>query len=217
MDAIPIQHWTQAYCPARRYNIMSSNIDEALNGALARIIELPIVLMVESIKTKMMEWFCIRREKAKKMALLVDPIPPNVKKLLLRYHKDSAGSAMTFQVNYGEKNYYVDLEKKTCSCFLFQKVGIPCCHALASARVKNIQVSSLICEHYTVSRFGNSYAKLIVPVPNQCDEEIPASIEETQFPPPTNPPGPGHINKRRIPSTGEFTVIVTTLDNEVNM
>lgn len=113
---------------------------------------------------------------------------------------------MIFQVNSGEKNYYVDLERKTCTCCLFQKVGIPCCHALALARLKNISVSSLISSDYKVCQFTQAYAELIFPVPNQCDEEIPANVEGNQFLPPTNPPGPGRRRKRRIHSTGEFTV-----------
>jgi len=55
LDAIPKPHWTQAYCDAKRYNLMSSNIAESLNSALAKIIELPIVTMVEAIRTKLMK------------------------------------------------------------------------------------------------------------------------------------------------------------------
>lgn len=115
-------------------------------------------------------------------------------------------SALTFQVNAAEKTYYVDLEQKTCTCCLFQKVGIPCCHALAAARLKSIYVPTMISSDYTVTRFGEAYAKFIYPVPNQSDEEVPAAVEESQFLPHTNPPGSGRRKKRRIPSTGEFTV-----------
>ncbi|XP_010445880.1 PREDICTED: uncharacterized protein LOC104728617 [Camelina sativa] len=51
LDAIPLEHWTQAYCQAKCYNIMSSNVAEALNAAIAKFVELPIVSMVESIVT----------------------------------------------------------------------------------------------------------------------------------------------------------------------
>ena len=55
LDAIPKPHWTQTYCDAKRYNLMSSNIAKSLNSALAKIIELPIVTMVEAIRTKLMK------------------------------------------------------------------------------------------------------------------------------------------------------------------
>ncbi|XP_020876702.1 uncharacterized protein LOC110227283 isoform X2 [Arabidopsis lyrata subsp. lyrata] len=211
LDVIPREHWTQAYCPAKKYNIMSSNITEALNGALAKIVELPILSIVESIRTKLMEWFCLRREKGKRLSVFPDPITPNVNKLLLRYQADSADmpvkpvSAMSFQVGDGKKNYYVDLEKKTCTCLLFQKLEIPCSHALAAARLRGIYVPALISSHYTLATFCEAYAEYIFPVPNQCDEVIPAVVEQTQFIQPINPNGPGRRKKKRIPSAGEFT------------
>ncbi|KAG7542909.1 MULE transposase domain [Arabidopsis thaliana x Arabidopsis arenosa] len=210
LDAIPLEHWTQAFCPAKRYNLMSSNIAEALNGALAKIVELPIVSMVESIRTKLMEWFCFRREKGRKLLAMGHVITPAVNILLLRHHTDSAGLAVkpvsdwSFQVASKTKQYYVDLAKKTCTCLQFQKLEVPCCHALAAARRKHVEVPSLVGEHYMVKVFAAAYEKLIFPVPNECDEEIPTAVQETEFIPPENKNGPGRRKKKRIPSTGEF-------------
>ncbi|KAL9840411.1 putative MULE transposase domain-containing protein [Arabidopsis thaliana] len=91
LEAIPKEHWTQAYCPAKRYNIMSSNIAEALNAALAKILELPLVTMVDGIRGKLMRWFCLRRAKA---ATLKDPITPNANKMLLEHNVHFAGLAV---------------------------------------------------------------------------------------------------------------------------
>jgi len=88
---IPKEHWTQAYCEAKRYNLMSSNIVEALNLALGKIIELPIVTLVEGIRTKLMKWICVRRAKALK---LKNGIIPNAHKLILRHHAGSNGLAV---------------------------------------------------------------------------------------------------------------------------
>ncbi|XP_010424333.1 PREDICTED: uncharacterized protein LOC104709415 [Camelina sativa] len=176
LNGIPLPHWTQAFCTAKRYNIMSSNVAEALNSAIAKIVELPIVTMVESIMTKLMQWFCIRRAKAKKMLTLPKPICPNVNKLMLRKLVESAGLA---------------------------KLLIPCSHALAAARVNGVYVPSLVGKMYHVTVFGDTYAELIYHVPNQGDEDVPVIVLENEFNPPTNPPGPGRRRKRRISSTGE--------------
>ena len=88
LAGISKEHWTQAYCDAKRYNLMSSNIAVALNSALAKIIELPIVTLVEGIRAKLMKWFCVRRAKAVK---LKDGITPNAHKLILCHHAGSAG------------------------------------------------------------------------------------------------------------------------------
>ena len=91
LAGISKEHWTQAYCDAKRYNLMSSNIVEALNSALAKIIELPIVTLVEGIRAKLIKWFYVRRAKAVK---LKDGITPNAHKLILRHHAGSAGLAV---------------------------------------------------------------------------------------------------------------------------
>lgn len=49
LEGIPKEHWTQMYCEAKRYNVMSSNIADALNSVLAKIVELPIVTLVDGI------------------------------------------------------------------------------------------------------------------------------------------------------------------------
>ncbi|XP_010468585.1 PREDICTED: uncharacterized protein LOC104748678 [Camelina sativa] len=189
---------------------MSSNVAEAMNSAIAKIVELPIVAMVESIRTKLMQWFCIRRAKAKKLATLPEPITPNVNKFMLRYHLESAGLAVTavsdwcYEVKKTPgKTYFVDLQNKSCTCNAFQKLMIPCCHALAASRINGIYIPSLVGKMYHVTVFADTYFELIYPVPNQCDEEVPPVVVENEFEPPTNPPGPGRRRKRRIPSTGE--------------
>ena len=133
---------------------MSSNTPEALNSALAKIIELPIVNLVEGIRTKLMKWFCVRRAKAVK---LQDGITPNAHKLILRHHVGSAGLAVipvspwTFQVNSVEGNvFYVDLEKKSCTCRQFDKLQIPCCHALVTAAQTKIHIPTLVGNWYKV-------------------------------------------------------------------
>ncbi|XP_019087443.1 PREDICTED: uncharacterized protein LOC109127305 [Camelina sativa] len=170
---------------------MSSNIAKSLNGVLGKILELPIVSMVESISSKLMEWFCIRREKGRRQLALGQTITPNVNKLLLRHQTFSAGLAV---------------KGVSAWSFQFQKLQIPCCHALAAARMKQIDVQTLVGSEYEVKLFAYAYAEFIYPVPNQCDEEVPADVEETEFIPLTNKNGPGHRRKRRIPSTGEFMV-----------
>ncbi|XP_010468767.1 PREDICTED: uncharacterized protein LOC104748886 [Camelina sativa] len=170
--------------------------------------------MVESIRTKLMQWFCIRRAKAKKLATLPEPITPNVNKFMLRNHVASAGLAViavsdwAYQVSETEgKTYFVDLEKKSCSCIGFQKLLIPCCHALAAARINGVYIPSLVGEMYRVPVFEATYEALIYPVPNHGDEEVPVAVVENEFNPPTNPPGPGRRRKRRIPSNGEHPVL----------
>lgn len=61
---IELPHWTLSHSPQMRYNLMSSNISEALNATMVKAVDYPIVSMVEFIRTMLMRWFYLRRKHA---------------------------------------------------------------------------------------------------------------------------------------------------------
>ncbi|CAD5318194.1 unnamed protein product [Arabidopsis thaliana] len=206
LAGIPKEHWTQAYCEAKRYNLTSCNIVEALNSALGKIIELPIVTLVEGIRTKLMKWFCVRRAKALK---LKDRIIPNAHKLILRHHAGSNGLAVlpispwTFQVNNVEGTvFYVGLQKKACSRRQFDKLQIPRCHALVAAAQTKIHIPTLVGNWFKVCVWEKYYAEFIKPVSTHGKEEVDGVIEESEFIPRDHSIGHGGRMKRRFPSVG---------------
>jgi len=210
LAGIPKEHWTQAYCEAKRYNLTSCNIVEALNSALGKIIELPIVTLVEGIRTKLMKWFCLRRAKALK---LKDIIIPNAHKLILRHHAGSNGLAVlpispwTFQVNNVEGTvFYVDLQKKACSRRQFDKLQIPRCHALVAAAQTKIHIPTLVGNWFKVRVWEKYYAEFIKPVSTHGKEEVDGVIEESEFIPRDHSIGHGGRMKRRFPSVGNHMV-----------
>jgi len=95
---------------------------------------------------------------------------------------------------------------KTCTCLQFWKLEILFYQALAAARKKEVLVTELVGNHYTVTQFCGAYEMFIYHVSNESDEVIPPTVQETKFLPPKNENGPGRRRKRRIPSTGEYTV-----------
>ena len=57
-----------------------------------------------------------------------------------------------FQVQSAEYVDIVDLECKTCTCRKWEILGIPCCHALASMKVRNYDPYEF-CEHWYLQAF----------------------------------------------------------------
>ena len=51
-----------------------------------------------------------------------------------------------FQVQWAKYVDVVDLEKKSCKCRKWEVIGLPCCHALASMKVQNVNPYDF-CEH----------------------------------------------------------------------
>ncbi|KAJ4889294.1 hypothetical protein Rs2_29042 [Raphanus sativus] len=85
---IGLEHWARSHFPGARYNIMTSNLTESLNSALASAIEFLIVALVEYIRTMLMGWFSSRRAAANST---VTPLTPRVSANLARSFSVSTG------------------------------------------------------------------------------------------------------------------------------
>jgi len=63
-NQVGVEKWARSMFAGERYNIMMTNIVEALNSTLKRVRDYPLLLLLDSIVEKMVEWFNERREKA---------------------------------------------------------------------------------------------------------------------------------------------------------
>ncbi|XP_023639528.1 uncharacterized protein LOC17890225 [Capsella rubella] len=211
LRGIGMSHWTRVYFQGKRYNIMSSNVAESLNAALAKSLEFPIVSMVESIRMMLMRWFYCRREKANKHR---SPVTPEVEELLMRNLSESAeltvkpASFSIYQVNSSDgAGFTVDIERKTCSCKVFDTLGIPCSHALAAGRVNRTPIVDMVEEYYKIEGLRSGYSCVIMPAPTAENEDVPEELVNSEKLPPQSSAPPGRPRKKRILSRGESSVM----------
>ncbi|KAH0909149.1 hypothetical protein HID58_032470 [Brassica napus] len=107
-------------------------------------------------------------------------------------------------------SYHVNLATKSCSCHSFQKLLIPCSHAIASAIKEKVSIESLVSDFYTVENLSLVYGEDILPISNESNtsgastEVVGEAVEI--FPPSSRRP-PGRPRKSRILSTGEIRFI----------
>ena len=45
-----VRKWSRAFCPVRRYDLMTTNIAESMNSSLRHARKLPITQLMESIR-----------------------------------------------------------------------------------------------------------------------------------------------------------------------
>lgn len=57
--------WSRAYCPANRYNYLTSNSAESVNSLTARVRKVPITMLMEYYRGLLQQWYCDRRERYK--------------------------------------------------------------------------------------------------------------------------------------------------------
>jgi len=54
------EHWAELYFAGKRYGHLTSNIAESLNSWILKARELPILVMLETIRHQLMDWFTAR-------------------------------------------------------------------------------------------------------------------------------------------------------------
>ncbi|XP_018487526.1 uncharacterized protein LOC108858034 [Raphanus sativus] len=180
---IGFEHWARAYFTGNRYNIMTSNVAETWNSVLQR----RNVKQVGSGRLTAKVEEILETNFQNSGGMLVRRI--NSAKLEV---KDKNGST-----------YEVNLEEKYCSCYAFQKLQIPCPHAIASAIKEKVNIESLVSNFYTTKTLASAYAEDIVPITNETTTNGEASQGGVMFPPASRRP-PGRPRKSRILSTGEI-------------
>ncbi|KAH9697550.1 SWIM-type domain-containing protein [Citrus sinensis] len=103
----------------------------------------------------------------------------------------------------GLKEGLVDLQKRTCSCRVFQLDQLVCAHAIAACLTHRVDFINLCSDFYTTESLAMAYAQSVELVGDVADWEIPDEIQEMQVYPPVEAPPPGRRKELRIPSAGE--------------
>ncbi|KAH0729549.1 hypothetical protein KY289_000737 [Solanum tuberosum] len=94
-------------------------------------------------------------------------------------------SGFIFSVYEAGRRYIVCLERKVCSCGRFQLDEIPCAHAIAVLKDKNVTDMYSYCSNYYKSdAIAKTYEISIVPMSDKEDWSVPDNVvAEIVFPP----------------------------------
>lgn len=213
LTGIGLAHWTRAHFSGNRYNIMTSNVAESWNSVLREARAFPILPLIEFIRTKLMNWFAERRNVLNHKSYRISP---RIMEIVEANFEQSGGLLVTnintleFEVkDKSGTSFHVNLANKSCTCIAFQKLMIPCPHAIAAAIRKKISVESLVSDVYSLNTLTAAYTHAIFPISEPGVVTDASSVGEVAgieiFPPATRRP-PGRPRKRRILSTGEIRV-----------
>ncbi|XP_059294752.1 uncharacterized protein LOC132047775 [Lycium ferocissimum] len=78
-----------------------------------------------------------------------------------------ASTEYVYMVNDGPRRFIIDLKKKTCSCRMFQMDEIPCSHAWAVLKSKNLTADAYCSDLFKPSTVVNTYDVPIDPLPDE--------------------------------------------------
>ncbi|CAN6860633.1 unnamed protein product [Brassica oleracea] len=111
-----------------------------------------------------------------------------------------------FEVKDETMKYIVDLEKRHCTCNVFDIDKIPCIHAIAAAKYIKRDENRYVDTSHLTETWAKAYAESIHPGGELSTSTYPANIDELSCPPPTTKKRSGRPPTKRKRSVGEFGV-----------
>ncbi|KAG5531881.1 hypothetical protein RHGRI_026479 [Rhododendron griersonianum] len=167
--SVPKQHWTNAYFQGHRYGEMSSSAIESFNNWILAARLMPIMNLVEELRSKIMIQMLRRREEASRW---VSQICPDMDaKLAKRIDKGRSWRVYKSKTGLYEVKsvpaVLVNLEQGTCSCGGWQYNGFLCAHA-ATVLVKSCGAEGSLVGYidpfYHVEAYRLTYQDNIHPI-----------------------------------------------------
>ncbi|XP_075080639.1 uncharacterized protein LOC142166119 [Nicotiana tabacum] len=202
---------------------MTSNIADSLNAVTKYARELPIVELLEYMRTLLEHWMKEKLLKAKgtftylgyKFNKELDDNRTLSHKLRVRsdyllnqIHKQHNVRASTEYIHIvidGMRRYIVYLENKKCSCGQFQLDELPYPHALAALRQRDESFEEYFSPYYTRANLLRTYEIPVNPLPDESKWNVPKHItEEVVNPPKEGKRQPGRPQKERYKTYDEI-------------
>ncbi|KAL5549222.1 hypothetical protein UlMin_004453 [Ulmus minor] len=106
----------------------------------------------------------------------------------------------TFNVKYNQKTFFVDLEKRTCTCRQFDLDEIPCSHAITGIDKLYQNKYEYCSKWYDIMMYKNTYNGSLSPIGDKEDWNIPEDIKQEILLPPIYKPAAGRRKKQRYKS-----------------
>ena len=180
------EHWVEFYFLGHRYGHLTSNIAESLNNWIKEAREKPILAMFEQIRHQLMKLFNSRRDSEVNVpGLLVSDVAKDIQTLLSTYGRryriiSSDGDVYEIFSPETSRNYVVRLFAKTCTCWSWQLLGIPCVHALAVSLNRKDNPQTYAHSFYRLGEYRQTYQKAIYP-PNTDNADNPGIYDVISY------------------------------------
>ncbi|XP_049386561.1 uncharacterized protein LOC125850757 [Solanum stenotomum] len=195
------ERWSRSHATVNRGRMMTSNIAECINGCLVDARQLLVIDFLEEARILFGSWNCKNGEIA---SYTKETLGRRFEEILIinaskcATMKVVASSELIFSVYEGGIRYNVCLERKTCSCGRFQHDEIPCAHAMAVLKKKNIKDVRPYCfDYYKHDALANTYAVPVESMPDKNDWTALECVLKEVVLPPRYKKMPGRPRKKR--------------------
>ncbi|XP_052300047.1 uncharacterized protein LOC127903678 [Citrus sinensis] len=155
-------NWVRSQFEGRRYSILTTNIAESANSLMREPQKFSVTHLVDHFRKTLQQWFYDKKIVAESMTTwlttwaneIVTERRTIAERMIVR-----PVSLHRFQViGGGLKEGLVDLQKKTCSCKVFQLYQLVCAHAIAACLTHRVDFINLYSDFYTTELLAMAYA-----------------------------------------------------------
>ena len=159
-------HWSRVFFKdTAMCDMLCNNMCEAFNAAILKARDKPVITLMEMIRNYLMKRLVRKRSEVEKWQHDIGPkVFKFVEKLKLESavcHSEYSGNS-TFQVRgFGDDQYVVDIERRTCACKKWQLIGIPCIHGISALMSSNRDPIQFIDNMYKKESFLRAYTPVI--------------------------------------------------------
>ncbi|XP_052625661.1 uncharacterized protein LOC128132761 [Lactuca sativa] len=186
----------------KRFTV-ENEFSKSFNAVIVDARKKPIITMLEEIRLYMMDIVYNMKLKGQQWGNHICPEirdKVNLLKKAQRHYQVLPSGLNQFEGRGAIDAYEVDLERKTCSCRLWQLNGYGCAHYVASISFLNRDVEAYVDNMFSTTTFRKAYNYRIAPM-NSSD-----MWPETNYTPPLPPINrrtPGRPTTKRKKSTTE--------------
>ncbi|XP_077222130.1 uncharacterized protein LOC143855973 [Tasmannia lanceolata] len=180
ISEIPKENWANVYFKGARWNVLTTNAANCFNNVLKGARELPIAALVGHTRWKVQDkaratWKTHLTHRAEKW---LDTSCSYGSKFIPR-----VCSWNEYEVLSSTHTDSVDLEKKTCTCGLFQMMGLPCGHAIAAMGLNKMDRYKYYQDWFLASTYRSTYEEVIHPTLDRTQWPKPSHDLQVLFPP----------------------------------
>ncbi|KAK8696362.1 hypothetical protein V6N13_001498 [Hibiscus sabdariffa] len=195
-------HWLKSHFSLGcKSDMLLNNNCECFNKLILEARDKPIITLIESIRTKLMQRLAKRKDQAEKWTGLLCPkIQKKLDNATSLAHSCwplYAGGQM-YQVSCCPSSQHsVNIQEWTCSCRKWQLTGIPCIHAISVILSIEDRPKKYVDPCYSVSTQRAIYSHLISPVRGEQQWATNDTMEPILPPIFRRPPGRPHKKRKR--------------------
>ncbi|XP_059302176.1 uncharacterized protein LOC132054131 [Lycium ferocissimum] len=200
LESVGRDKWARVYASCNRGCTMTSNIAECINRYLLAARELPIYDFLEEVRRMIGRWnYNNRRNGTYTFTTLGKKFQEmlSINEYLCLRMTVEPSIGFVYTVHDGGRRFILNLNNKTCSCRMFQLDKIPCSHAWAVIKKKNLVVDDYCSDLFKPEIVVKTYDVAMDPLPNEREWKIPKYILEDVVLPPRYKRPPGRPKKRR--------------------